>query len=182
MLNKSVARRYAEAFFAIAQERNLIDELQVELLEVADTIANNKDLAAFMGHVLIPPKDKREVVAQLFAGKISDVTLNFLNVVIDKRRANYIAAIAEEYKALADQSRNIVKADVVSAKPVTEQEVAELEKTLSAATGKTVKVSMNIDPNLIGGIKVRIGDRIIDASVVKKLELLKSDLMNVKIS
>jgi len=182
MLNKSVGRRYAEAFFAIAQEQKKIDEYQKELGEVVDTIMSNEDLKAFMFHVLVPPEEKKQVIAQLFSHAVSDSTIRFLNLVMDKRRANYLKVIFEEYQAMADVSRNILKAEVTSAMVVNEQDIAELEKALSAATGKMVRVNLTVDPSLIGGVKVRVGDRVIDASVVKKLDMLRSSLKKVKIS
>ena len=171
MLNKSVGRRYAEAFFAIAQEQNKIDEFQNELGEVVDVIMSNEDLKAFMYHVLIPPQEKKNVLSQLFADRVSASTLSFLNLVM-----------VDEYQTMADESKNVVKAEVTSAKHVNEQDLVELEKTLSQATGKKVRVKLTVDPSLLGGVKVRIGDRVIDASVVKKLDMLKSSLKRVKIS
>lgn len=182
MLNKSVARRYAEAFFAIAQEQQQVDLFQKEISEIAETISAHDELGVYMDHVLIPPKDKKEIISRLFAGKVSEVTLNFVRLVIDKRRANYFGAITEEYKAMADNSRNVLKADFVSARHVDKEDITELEKALSSATGKQVRINLTIDPSLIGGVKVRVGDRVIDASVVKKLEMLKSSLIQAKIS
>lgn len=182
MLNKSVGRRYAEAFFAIAQEQNKIDEFQNELGEVVDVIMSNEDLKAFMFHVLIPPQEKKDVLSQLFTDRVSASTLSFLNLVTDKRRADHLGVMFDEYQTMADESKNVIKAEVTSAKHVNEQDLVELEKTLSQATGKKVRVKLTVDPSLLGGVKVRIGDRVIDASVVKKLDMLKSNLKRVKIS
>lgn len=181
MLNKSVGRRYAEAFFAIAQQ-NKIDEFEKELADVVDVIMSHEDLKAFMFHVLIPPQEKKDILSRLFADRVSPSTLSFLNLVIDKRRVDHLGVMFDEYRAMADESKNIIKAEVTSAKDVSEQDIAGLEKTLSEATGKKVRVTLTVDPSLIGGVKVRIGDRVIDASVVKKLDMLKSSLKRVKIS
>lgn len=182
MLNKSIARRYAEAFFAIAQDSQKIDQYQNELTLVVDTVAASAELKTYMAHVLIPPVEKKNILTKLFADKVSEVTLNFLKVIVDKRRASYFEAIQQEFVAMADESRGILKADLYSAKPVSDQEIAELEKSFSAATGKSVKLNLTIDPSLLGGIKVRVGDRVIDASVVKKLDMLKANLKKAKIS
>ena len=181
MLNKSVGRRYAEAFFAIAQEQKKIDEFQQELGEVVDVIMSNEDLKAFMFHVLIPPQEKKDILSRLFADRVSVSTLNFLNLVMDKRRADHLGVMFDEYQTMADESKNVLKAEVTSAKHVKEQDLAQLEKTLSEATGKKVRVMLTVDPSLIGGVKVRIGDRVIDASVVKKLDML-NQASKVKIS
>lgn len=182
MLNKSVARRYAEAFFSIAQDHSKIDQYQQELELVVDAIKGSDILREYLDHLLIPAKEKKENITKLFGDKVSQITLNFLLMVIDKRREAYIEAIVEEYKELADISRNIAKADLISAQEVSEDELNTLAQKLSASTGKTVQLKQVIDPSLIGGVKLRIGDQIIDGTVAKKLEMLKTQLLQVKIS
>jgi F-type H+-transporting ATPase subunit delta len=182
MLNKSVARRYAEAFFSIAQDANKVDELQTELEKVAEVIDTTENLKEYLAHLLIPAKEKKDVMVKIFAGSISQITLNFLMMVIDKRRENYIGLMVDEYKELADEARDIIKAEVISAQEVTEEEINILAEKLSATTGKTVKLKQLVDPELIGGIKLRMGDQIVDATVAKKLEMLKEKLKQVKIS
>ncbi|NLB88132.1 MAG: F0F1 ATP synthase subunit delta [Syntrophomonadaceae bacterium] len=182
MLNKSVARRYAEAFFSIAQDHGKIDQYQQELELIVNTIKESDMLREYLGHLLIPAKDKKESITKIFGNNISQITLNFLLMVIDKKREVYIEAIVEEYKELADISRNIAKAELVSAQEVSEDELNTLAQKLSASTGKTVQLKQILDPSLIGGVKLRIGDQIIDGTVAKKLEMLKTQLLQVKIS
>lgn len=182
MLNKSVARRYAEAFFSIAQDHSKIDEYQQELELIVETIKGSDDLKQYLDHLLIPAKDKKENITKIFGNHVSQITLNFLLMIIDKRREAYIESIVEEYKELADISRNIAKADLITAQEVSEEEVNTLAQKLSASTGKTVHLKQTVDPSLIGGVKIRIGDQIIDGTVAKKLEMLKSQLLQVKIS
>lgn len=101
-----------------------------------DVIMSNEDLKAFMFHVLIPPQEKKDILSRLFADRVSVSTLNFLNLVMDKRRADHLGVMFDEYQTMADESKNVLKAEVTSAKHVKEQDLAQLEKTLSEATGK----------------------------------------------
>ncbi len=103
-------------------------------------------------------------------------------MIIDKRREAYIPVIVEEYKELADEARNIMKAQLISAQEVSADEMKILADKLSASTGKTVQLQQTVDPALIGGIKIRMQDQIIDATVAKRLEMLKEKLKQVKIS
>lgn len=182
MLNKSVARRYAEAFFSIARDNQKVDQYQQELEMLVELIAKTENFKDYFNHLLIPPKEKKETIKMIFADKISPTTLNFIFMVIDKRREGYIEIIAEQYKSLADELRNILKAQMISAQEVSETEVAVLAEKLSASTGKTVKLQQQVDSSLIGGIKIRIGDQIIDATVANKLAMLKEKMTQVKIS
>ena len=182
MLNRSVARRYAEAFFSIAQEQNKIDQYQQELEKLVQVIEETENLKEYLAHLLIPAKEKKEIVAKIFTGQISDTTLNFLNVLIDKRREAYLTAVVLEFKDMADEFRNIAKADLVTAQEVSEEDVKMLAEKLSASIGKTVQLKVSVDPALLGGVKIRLGDQIIDGTVAKKLEMLKEQLKQVKIS
>lgn len=182
MLNKSVARRYAEAFFSIAQETQKIDEYQAELESVTKVIAEVEGMKEYMAHLLVPAKEKKELVQKVFEGQISPVTMNFLCMVIDKRRESYLDVILGEFVDMADETRNIKKAELFAAREVPAEELADLEQRLSASTGKKISLTMTVDPSLLGGVKIRMGDQIVDGTVAKKLQLLKDSMMKVKIS
>ena len=182
MLNKSVARRYAEAFFSIAREAGKIDDYQNELGKIVQTIEEVADLKQYFAHPLSPTKDKKEIAKQLFASEVSSVTLNFLLLVLDKKRQTYLELIYKEYVDMADESRNIKKAELISAMAVSDEDIQTLSETLSKSTGKTIQLKLSVDPSMIGGVKIRMGDKIIDASVAKKLEMLKKNLKTAKIS
>jgi len=182
MLNKSVARRYAEAIFSIAQEVQSVDSFESALKEVASLLEASSDLAEYMYHPLIPSRAKKETAEQLFAGKLSPMILDFIKLVIDKRRERYLVAISEEYISLADEARNIIKAELTTAMPLSDAEVEEITSKLSVSIGKNIRLQVKVDPSLLGGIKIRVGDRVIDASVAKKLAMLQSDMSKAKIS
>ena len=182
MLNKSVARRYAEAFFSIAREADKVDDYQAELGSIVQSIKETEGLGEYFAHPLAPAKEKKELANKLFAQVVSPMTLNFLLLVIDKKRETYLELIHQEYEDMADDSRNIKKAELISAMPVSDQDVQILADNLSRSTGKTIKLDLSVDPTMIGGLKIRVGDKIIDASVAKKLEMLKKNLTAAKIS
>ena len=182
MLNKSVARRYAEAFFSIAQEKESIDQFQQELKVIVDTINETEHLKEYFEHLLIPAKEKKDIAGKIFAGRISETALNFLLLLLDKRRQAYLESILEEYMSMADEIRNITKAMLISAQEVPADEVKILAEKLSASTGKHVQLEQTVDPSLLGGVKIRIGDQIMDGTIAKKLEMLKVQLMQVKLT
>jgi methionine--tRNA ligase beta chain len=103
MLNKSVARRYAEAFFSIAREAKQVDEFELELDKVMEIIEGTENLKDYLAHLLIPAKAKKEVIGKIFAGNISQVTLNFLMMIIDKIDLRVATVIACEKMKKADK-------------------------------------------------------------------------------
>lgn len=182
MLNKSVARRYAEAFFSIAREAGKIDDYQNELGKIVQTIEEIPDLKEYFAHPLLPAKDKKEVAKQVFGSAVSPLALNFFLLVLDKKRQNYLELIFKQYVDMADESRNIKKAELISAMPISDEDVKTLSENLTRSTGSTIQLDVSIDPSIIGGVKIRMGDKIIDASIAKKLEMLKKSLRTAKIS
>ncbi|MDD4802739.1 MAG: F0F1 ATP synthase subunit delta [Syntrophomonas sp.] len=182
MLNKSVARRYAEAIFSIAHEADKIDDYQVELGKIVQSIGEIDGLQEYFEHPLVPPKEKKEIAKQLFSAEVSPIILNFLLLVLDKKRQTYLELIYKEYEEMADEYHGIKKAEVISAMPVSDAEVKALAETLSRSMGKTIQLKLTIDPVLLGGVKIRMGDKIVDASIAKKLEMLKKNLKTAKIS
>ena len=182
MLNISVARRYAEAFFNIARESNKVDEYQQELELVVETIKKVENLEQYFAHLLIPVNEKKAVIDKIFAGKISPVTLNFIKMVVDKRREAYLSAITEQYIEMADEFRSIAKLDFITAVEVSKKEIQFLAEKLSASTGKKIQLRLQVDPTLIGGVRLRMGDQIIDGSVANKLQRIKEKLKQANIS
>ncbi len=182
MLNKSVARRYAEAFFSIAREASKIDEYQAELEKVIQALTEVEGLKVYLGHLLVPVREKKELIQKIYGTELSAMTMNFLLMVIDKRRENYLEVIYKEFVDMADESRGIRQAELTAARDVPEQELADLAQRLSSSTGKKVILKLTVDPILLGGVKIRMGDQIVDGTVAKKLQMLKNNLKQAKIS
>lgn len=182
MLNKSVARRYAEAFFSIAREADKIDAYQAELEQVITAITEIDGMKEYLDHLLVPAREKKELVQKVFGEQLSAMTMNFLFMVIDKRRESYLEFIYREYVEMADESRNIKQAELYAAREVPQSELEALQERLSATTGKKVVLKLTVDPALLGGAKIRMGDQIVDGTAAKKLQMLKEKLKNAKIS
>lgn len=182
MLNKSVAKRYAEALFSIAREEDNIDKYQEDFKKVIDTIEQIDGFGQYLADFLIPAAEKKSLISKVFAHELSVNMLNFIFVIINKKREAYLELIYEVFVELADESRNIKKAELYTAKEVSSHDLAALAENLSQATGKTIHLQQKIEPDLIAGIKIRIGDKIIDATVKKRLQILSENLKYAKIS
>ena len=181
MLENAVARRYAQAFFAIARETEQVDQLENELKVVVDAISANDDLKKVMDHQLVSPEEKKNIINQVFSQEISEITVNFLDVVIEKYRGSYIPAIYDEFVSYANELRNMADAEVAAAVALSDADLKELTDKLSAATGKTIRLQSKVDPSLIGGVMVGIGDMIVDGTVSGRLAKLKDNLLKSEV-
>lgn len=180
MKNKAVARRYAQALFEIAQEKKAIDLYEEELKLVIEKIENAAKLQKTWLSKELMTDDKKNIVKQFFEGKISNIVRNTLMVLIDKHRELFLDDIFEVYKRFADDSRNIQDAEVRSAAQLTDKDFKALEDKLSAMTGKNIRLTTKVDPSLIGGLVVRIGDKVIDGSVIKRLAVMKNRMKSAQ--
>lgn len=180
MLNQAVARRYSRALFDLAQEKGLIDQVDQELGMVISLIEENPRLKAVTDDVLITPQVKRDLFEKLYAGKLSPVVMNFLLVVVQKRRESYLPQMYRAFMDLANEARGVVEVEVRSAVTLPEDTVVNLESRLVKRLGKRVKFETTVAPELIGGLVVRVGDELMDGSVRTRLHRMRDRLIRSK--
>lgn len=178
MLRGAVARRYAQALYEIAQAKNTLETLEQDLKGVAEAVVGTRELQKVLYHPQVLPSEKKKILQALFAQSVSEETMKFLGLLVDKRRENYIEGIALEFSSLANQARGKVAAEVITAIDITEEQKQELVKVASRMAGKEVDPTFAVDPSLIGGVVVRIGSKVIDGSIKTRLAGIKARLMS----
>ncbi|MHB8155833.1 MAG: F0F1 ATP synthase subunit delta [Desulfocucumaceae bacterium] len=179
MLRGAVGGRYAEALYEIAEREKAVDAVEQELLAVEAIVSENRDLQKMLYHPRITPEDKKSLLNELLSGKVSEVTLEFLKLLVDRQREQFLADIVGSFVNLANRARNITEAQITSAMDLTANEKQELAAVLNKVTGKKVETSYKVDPSLIGGVVVRIGDRVIDGSIRTRLATLREHLRQI---
>ena len=119
-------------------------------------------------------EDRKKILqAVLDKSDFSGIVKNFLNLLLDKERIGAVEAISDHYGMLTDEALNIAKADIVTAKPLKDEALDKLNKSLEELTSKTIRSNVKEDPNLVGGVLVKIGDLVLDGSIKAQLEGLK---------
>jgi len=171
----SVARRYAAALFDLAREKGLIDRFQRELKQVADLLESRSDVAAVLNDRLVSPRNKKDLIERGFPD-LHEFILNLLHLLIDKRREEYIPEIIASFGRLVDAHNNTIEAEVTSAISLDEDERARLGRALERAIGKRVRLRAAVDPAILGGLVVRIEDRLYDGSVRTQLDRLRREM------
>ena len=180
MREESVSRRYAAALFNQAKAKGTLKETSSDLALIAETLVAAPGLAALVGHPLVTQKRKKEALETAFGSKTSATTMAFLNLLADKRRTGLLADVKVEFDRLLREFSNIVAATATSAVPLTKSQLTALEKALEKRTGKDIELTTEVDPTLMGGILVRIGDTVLDGTVRGKLDRLREQLLTRK--
>lgn len=181
MLKGAVAERYAGALFDIAREKGLMDKIEEELRGILEALESSADFRRVFYHPQVPAAVKKEIVKALFGDKVETYTLNFVNVLLDARREVFFKDIVAYYIRLANQVRNVVEVKVTSAVEVPPAYREELLAALAKVTGKEVRVTYETKPDILGGLVIRIGNRVIDSSVARQLERLRDQIRQIRV-
>jgi len=176
MPRQSPARRYAEALFELATRDDKVDEWRAQI-GLACELASDRDLVRIVDSPAVGFADRRAAVERLLSARVSREVLNLVLLLVMRNRFALVPAVSAEYDALVRRSRGIAGVKVTSAVPLSEAELAALSTRLAEIAGGRVEVETNTDPSLIGGLRVTIGDRQIDASVVTRLAKLRRQLV-----
>jgi F-type H+-transporting ATPase subunit delta len=177
MREESVARRYAAALFHQAQTKGTLSEAYRDLQIVGQTVSGTRSLRAILNQPLLSEEKKKAAVRSVFEKSISAPTLGFLNLLIDKRRIDILDAVIAEFMAQVRAYQNIEVATATTAVPLTAEQGAALVRSLEARTGKKIELTASVDPAVIGGVLVRIGDTVFDGTVRGNLDRLRERLL-----
>jgi len=173
---KLVAGTYSEALFDVALEVDKIDSFMEDLNGVVDSFNKYPEFFELFKTPQISIEEKKDIVENVFGGKINEEVLSFLKIVMDKQRGREISAITKAYEERVYKHKGIEKATVVSAVPISDENMKAITEKLEALTGKSIEMTSKIDKTILGGVMVRVGDRVIDGSLKSRLENVKEDL------
>ena len=169
-----MAGRYATALFDLAQESNAVAQVQADLKAFDALVGANPDLARLVrSPVFSADEQTRALVAVLAKAGIKGVAANFLRVVAANRRLFAAREMIRGFNALVAKHKGEVTAEVTVAEPLNDARMNEIRDALKQVTGKDVQVDVTVDPSIIGGLKVKVGSRMVDASLRTKLNSIK---------
>ena len=178
MHEESISRNYAEALLALARKANATGEWAALINAVANAVEQDITLRRFLAAPQISAAEKNAVLAKAFAGKAPPLFIKFLQKLVTNRRQVLIPEIATEYGDLLDAAEGRVHARVTVAREVSEADQATITRELSRALKKTVVAHVAVNPAILGGIVVRVGDTVMDGSVRRRLGALRSRMVS----
>ncbi|MBU0485433.1 MAG: F0F1 ATP synthase subunit delta [Proteobacteria bacterium] len=177
MKNTVLAKRYAKALFAVGKEEGSLEELSRNLAEVAAAIATTPELIDALVNPVYPVEVREKVMDYVIKSmKASQVMANFLNLLVQKKRANVLADIAEVFQVMVDDDNNICRGKVVSATELSSSLNDKVKAMLEKITGRQVILKNEVDPSIIGGLIAKVGDLVLDGSIKTQLTGLKESI------
>ena len=172
---RSTARRYAEAAVSLAERDDSLGDW-VDALETATSRLTEVQVLRVLADPAIPFDQRRRVAEAILGDSVTGAPRNLVLLLIRRGRIELLPRVAAEVRRLWEQRQGIVHAVVTSAAPLTQEESEAVRDRLAAMTGDTVRIELRVDPSLLGGVLVRMGDRLIDGSVRGRLERLRTRL------
>ena len=180
---KLVSKTYGDALFELAVEENKSDLLLEEALGVKQLLIENDEFVKMMNHPQISREEKENVIENVFKGRVSDDMAGFLALLVQNGRFAELEAVLDYFIAKIKEYKKIGVAYVVTPLPLSDKQKNDVVDKLLATTGyETMEMNYDIDESLIGGMTIRVGDRVIDSSVKSKLEKLTKELKQVKLN
>ena len=172
-----LAKRYAKALFAIGKEEGKYEAYSEALAAVAALFETNPEVEDALTNPLYPVDVREKAMAAIVDSMDADKVMgNFLNLLVQKKRAAILPEIAEEFKIMVDEDKNISHGTVVSAVELDTELQNKIQATLEKITGKKVELTASVDPSIIGGVIAKVGDLVLDGSIRTQLASLKGSI------
>lgn len=167
-----LTRRYAKAYLEYAIQSQMTDEGLSDMETISETINESRELRRILSEPFITDKKKNDILIRVFKGNVSDKTLNFISLMIDKNRADIIADIYPQYRELYNEYNNIAVVTITTAVKIDEATTQKFLYFVKDVIQGNIQIVNKIDENIIGGFIIRRGDYVYDASIRTKLKNL----------
>lgn len=177
MRDETVARSYAEALFDLALRHEGLEAYGDGIAAVAALLDENPSFRLFLETPRVDASDKKDVLRKAFGGQLPANLVNFLLVVVDKRRQRLLRGIAREFHGLVDEHMNRAHVEVTVARALDEESLGRVAERLSELLGKTAIPHQRVKPEILGGVVVRAGDTIFDGSLRRRLDRMRRRLV-----
>jgi ATP synthase F1 delta subunit len=169
---EEIAEVYGRSLFEVASEHDRTDEIREQLGQFADALDANRDLAIFFFSPYFSTQEKKDGLAKLLDGA-SETFVNFLELLIEKHRMPAIFRIRRYYETLWEQAHHILPVQIATAVALDEGVARQLGEQIEKTTGQRIELTARVDPDIVGGIVLRVGNSILDASIRNRLENLR---------
>ena len=178
VVSEALVSPYSQALFSLGESNQVADRFGQDAELILDLLATSDELSQFLANPISSPEAKKGVLQQLLAEQVHPLMLNFSLLLVDRGRIPFLSRICQQYQALLRQKRQSVLAEVTSVVPLSDAQQNEIRQKVLAMTGaREVELSTSLDPELIGGVIIKVGSQVIDASLrgqLRRISLLLS--------
>ncbi len=179
---KLVSKTYSDALFGIAVEQDLVDALMEEVEQVLQIWKDNPEMKQLLTHPKIPKEERRDIVKEVFHDRVSEIMEGFLVTLVDKDRIRELEDVGSFFMGTVKEYKNIGVATVTTAVEMTDEQKRQVvDRLLSLTKYVEFETDYRVDGSLIGGMVIRIGDRVVDGSVRHKLDAMAKDLTKIQL-
>lgn len=172
---EELAQVYGRSFFEVAREHGKLDELREQLGQFTDALDSNRELQIFFFSPYFSTAEKQDALERVLVGA-DELLLNFLRVLIENHRMPVIFRIRRQYERLWEEENRMLPVEITSAMPLDEATTASLGDRIGERTGRKVALTAHVEPDILGGLVVRVGNSILDASIRNRLEQLRKQV------
>jgi len=177
MIDGLVAKRYAKALFEVANAKNLLDKVEEDLQIVVKVVDEDQELMSFLRHPRISTDVKKELLNSAFNEQVDEISKNLLFQLVDNHRIEFISEILRQYVILANEARNIVDVAAITAIQLDDADQTAITELFANKLGKKIRLINLVDPTIIGGMIIKIGDRVYDGSLSTQLKMMKQKII-----
>ncbi|MEQ9266096.1 MAG: ATP synthase F1 subunit delta [Balneolaceae bacterium] len=177
MLISKAARRYAIALLETAKDQKTVEETLKDILFIKNTVESSKELVVFLKSPVVKPSDKLQALETIFKSSLGKLVYQFISLVAEKERSAILEEIVNAFISEYNIYAGIIEVEIRSASALGESQVSELKKVLEKSTSKKVNLDLKEQPDLKGGLMVKIDDTVIDGTIKHKLEQLEKTLL-----
>ncbi|MEM6830318.1 MAG: ATP synthase F1 subunit delta [Bacteroidota bacterium] len=176
MSSTRIAARYAKPILELAVEKSILEEVKEDMENLSNLYKNNRDLYLMLHSPIIPNLKKVEVIKAIFKGKVNDLTLQSFETILRKNRGNILGAISNEFLHQYNEMKGLQEVSVTSGVQLSKSQLENFEKVARRISGKEPVMTAHVDPDIIGGFILKVGDKQIDQSLSSKLKDVKLKL------
>lgn len=176
-----VASQYAQAILELAEKESggADERVLTEIQLVSQVLSDNEELVLVLNHPSVGPLEKKELLVRLFKAQVSDLTMRLLELLNDKRRLTILPHLVGQYKELLRQRQNVAVANLTCSEQLSSDAIANIKARLTEHLGKKLELEVKVDPTLLGGVVLRLGDQEIDGSLRGRLKAIERTLLSV---
>ncbi|PIF06636.1 MAG: ATP synthase F1 subunit delta [Draconibacterium sp.] len=173
--------RYAKAFFSAAKESSMLDQLKSDIQLVMDVCKNSSEFILLLDSPVVKASKKIKLIGQIFQGKVQDITLGFLSLIVKNKREAHIPAICRNFIDLVRKDQNIKSATLITATTVSDEVKEKIKQLLEKQFNSKVELEDKVEEKIIGGLILRMDDKQFDASVATRLANIKHELLETEL-